>query len=143
MNRIILTQTDTTVGFLSQDAQRLERIKIRLGNKPFLKVYADLHSLQRDLRIPIHHRRRLRHAHKTTFIVKNQAFRLVREGEHSRLIKRYAWFYSTSANESGKNYDPNFCKSVCDWIIEDARGLYESSSSKIYTLGHTRLRRIR
>ncbi|MBD3805737.1 MAG: hypothetical protein IE879_01395 [Sulfuricurvum sp.] len=143
MDRIILTQTDTTVGFLSQDAQRLEKIKLRPNNKPFLKVYADLHSLWHNLRIPIHHRRRLRHAHKTTFIVKNQAFRLVRDGEHSRLIKRYGWFYSTSANESGKHYDPDFCKSVSDWIIEDARGLYESSSSKIYTLQHTRLRRTR
>lgn len=143
MDRVILTQTDTTVGFLSQDATRLEKIKMRPNNKPFLKVYADLHSLRHDLRIPLSHRRRVRYAEKTTFIVKNQAFRLVQEGEHARLIRRYGWLYSTSANESGKNYDPLFCRSAADWIIEDARGLYESEPSQIYTLGRLGTQKLR
>lgn len=143
MNRILLAQTDTTVGFLSQDAKRLEEIKMRPEGKPFLKVYADLHRLRNDIRIPINHRHRVRHSRKTTFIVKNQAFRYVSDNEHGRLIRRYGWLYSTSANESGKQYDPDFCKNICDWCIEDSRGLYESSSSKIYALTQTRLRRIR
>lgn len=143
MNRVILTQTDTTVGFLSQDAKRLERIKMRPHNKPFLKVYADLQRLGNDIRIPITHRHRVRHSLKTTFIVKHQAFRFVQRGEHSHLIKRYGWFYSTSANESGKHYDPDFCHSVCDWIIEDSRGLYEASASRIYKLGQIRFKKLR
>ena len=36
---ILLTQTDTTVGFLSQDAARLCDIKSRTSTKPFIKVY--------------------------------------------------------------------------------------------------------
>lgn len=143
MNRVILTQTDTTVGFLSQDAKRLERIKMRPDSKPFLKAYADLHRLGNDIRIPITHRHRVRHSQRTTFIVKHQAFRCVRVGEHSHLIKRYGWFYSTSANESGKHYDPVFCHSVCDWIIEDSRGLFETSASRIYKLGQTRFKKLR
>ncbi len=143
MNRVILTQTDTTVGFLSQDAKRLEKIKMRPDNKPFLKVYADLRHLTHDIRIPLTHRHRVRSSRKTTFIVKDHAFRFVHEGEHSHLIKRYGWFYSTSANESGKRYDPMFCKSVCDWIIEDSRGLYEASASRIYKLNHARLKKLR
>lgn len=143
MNRILLTQTDTTVGFLSQDAKRLEKIKMRPINKPFLKVYANLSLLKKDIRIPLNHRQRIRHSRKTTFIVKNQAFRFVQGGEHSYLVKRYGWFYSTSANESGKHYDQYTCKNMCDWIIEDTRGLFESSSSRIYQLGHQRLRRLR
>lgn len=143
MNHILLAQTDTTVGFLSQDAKRLEKIKMRPNDKPFLKVYAELQHLKNAIRIPSSHRHRVRYSKKTTFVVKNQAFRLVQEGQHSNLIHPYGWLYSTSANESGKNYNSEFCKSVCDWIIEDERGLHEAPSSKIYQLTQTRVKRLR
>jgi tRNA A37 threonylcarbamoyladenosine synthetase subunit TsaC/SUA5/YrdC len=143
MNRVLLAQTDTTVGFLSQDAKRLEEIKMRPENKPFLKVYADFRHLCNDIRIPLTHRRRVRHARKSTFIVKNQAFRAVLEGEHAHLVRRYGWLYSTSANESGKRYDPIFCTNAADWIIEDARGLHEAAASNIYKLGHLRYQKLR
>lgn len=143
MNKILLAQTDTTVGFLSQDALRLEEIKMRSGNKPFLKVYSELKNLCRDLRIPALHKRRVRHARKTTFIVKNQAFRYVSDPEHARLIQPYGWLYSTSANESGKGYDSSFCSSVSDMIIEDYRGLREQNASKIFLLTSTRLKQLR
>lgn len=143
MNKIILAQTDTTVGFLSQNAQRLEEIKMRSGDKPFLKVYANLKSLSRDIRIPSLHKHRVRHSKKTTFVVKNQAFRYVRDPEHARLIQRYGWLYSTSANESGKGYDSGFCRFVSDIIIEDNRGLSEQSASKIFRLTSTQLKQLR
>lgn len=143
MNKILLAQTDTTVGFLSQDALRLEEIKMRSGNKPFLKVYSELKNLCRDLRIPALYKRRVRHARKTTFIVKNQAFRYVSDPEHARLIQPYGWLYSTSANESGKGYDSSFCSSVSDMIIEDYRGLREQNASKIFLLTSTRLKQLR
>ncbi|MFY9142076.1 hypothetical protein [Sulfuricurvum sp.] len=143
MKKVLLAQTDTTVGFLSQDAKRLEEIKMRASDKPFLKVYADFYVLRRDIRIPVLHKHRVRHSRKTTFIVKNQAFRYVSDPEHARLIRPYGWLYSTSANESGQKYDAEFCISAADWIIEDYRGLQELSASRIYKLGSTRLRRIR
>jgi tRNA A37 threonylcarbamoyladenosine synthetase subunit TsaC/SUA5/YrdC len=143
MRKILLAQTDTTVGFLSQDAKRLEEIKMRSGDKPFLKVYADLAVLRRDIRIPSLHKHRVRHSRKTTFIVKNQAFRYVSDPEHAQLIRPYGWLYSTSANESTQAYDAEFCIAAADWIIEDYRGLHELSASHIYKLGSTRLRRIR
>jgi tRNA A37 threonylcarbamoyladenosine synthetase subunit TsaC/SUA5/YrdC len=143
MNKIFLAQTDTTVGFLSQDALRLEEIKMRSGNKPFLKVYSELKNLRRDIRIPTLHKRRVRHARKTTFVVKNQAFRYVSDPEHTRLIQPYGWLYSTSANESGKGYDSAFCHAVSDVIIEDYRGLSEKSASKIFLLTSTRLKQLR
>ena len=36
---VILTQTDTTVGFLSQNEKKLYEIKSRETTKPFIKVY--------------------------------------------------------------------------------------------------------
>ncbi|MEW5832305.1 MAG: hypothetical protein AB1763_05660 [Campylobacterota bacterium] len=140
---VYLAQTDTTVGFLSQNSERLFEAKGRDQNKPFLKVFCELRVLRAQLRVPLFHRRRVRHARKTTFIVKNQAFRYVTDAEHARLIDRHGWFYSTSANASGASFDPDFCRSRADRIVEDARGLSEQPSSKIYRLGRNRLRRIR
>lgn len=143
MQQIILAQTDTTVGFLSQSPQRLQEIKKRDDTKPFLKVYADFKALRTDIRIPSIHKHRVRYARKTTFIVKNQAFRYVDEPDHARLIQRYGWLYSTSANESGKPYDKGFCQSFSDLIVEDCRGLCEKSASKIFRLTPTRLKQLR
>lgn len=143
MTKIILAQTDTTVGFLSQNAKRLEEIKSRAGNKPFLKVYAELKVLRHDIRIPPLHKHRVRHSKKTTFVLKNQAFRYVSDPEHARLIHPFRWLYSTSANESGKNFDDSFCRGVSDLIIEDHRGLHEQSASKIFLLNTTHLKQLR
>lgn len=143
MNKILLAQTDTTVGFLSQNSKRLEEIKMRSGDKPFLKVYAELKNLSCDIRIPPLHKHRVRHSKKTTFVVKNQAFRYVSTPEHAALIKPYRWLYSTSANESGKSFDETFCRSVSDVIIEDYRGLQEQSASKIFLLNPTHLKQLR
>ncbi|MDD2782327.1 hypothetical protein [Sulfuricurvum sp.] len=143
MNKIFLAQTDTTVGFLSQDAKRLEEIKMRSGDKPFLKVYAQLKILHHDIRIPSAHKNRIRNTHKTTFIIKNKAFRYVSDPEHAALIRPYGWLYSTSANKSGEHYDPTFCHHAADWIIEDHRRLHEAGASRIYKLGRTRLVRVR
>ncbi|HEX5330285.1 hypothetical protein [Sulfuricurvum sp.] len=143
MTKIILAQTDTTVGFLSQNGKRLEEIKMRQGDKPFLKVYAELKALSRDIRIPSVHKHRVRHSTKTTFIIKNQAFRYVSDTKHSELIKPYGWLYSTSANESGKSFDETFCQSVSDIIVEDNQGLHEQSASKIFILNTTHLKQLR
>lgn len=143
MNKILLAQTDTTVGFLSQSSQRLQEIKKRDLTKPFLKVYADFQTLRRDIRIPSIHKHRVRYSRKTTFIVKNQAFRYVDDSEHSSLIVKYGWLYSTSANESAKRYDEVYCQSVSDLIIEDYRGLSEKSASKIFRLTSKRLKQLR
>ncbi len=140
---VLLAQTDTTVGFLSQDAQKLRKAKGRDETKPFLKVFSSFHTLASHVRVPQRHRRRVRYARLSTFIVKEQAFRCVKDSEHASLIDRYGWLYSTSANESGQSFDPQYCLERADCIIEDDRGLCERSSSRIYRLGRTRLKRVR
>lgn len=143
MNKVILAQTDTTVGFLSQDGVRLQEVKMRTGNKPFLKVFAELKVLRKSIRIPALHKQRVRHSKKTTFVVKNQAFRYVIDPEHATLIKPYGWLYSTSANESGKTYDSTYCRAISDIVIEDYRGLHEQSASKIFLLNTAHLKQLR
>lgn len=140
---IILAQTDTTVGFLSQDSAALARLKGREKGKPFLKVFASLNVLQSTVRVPLKYRSWMRHARQTTFVIKNQAIRYVSDSTHSRLIQKYGWLYSTSANKSGRNYDRDFCISHSDIIIEDSRGFSSSTPSKIFKLTAIQSKKLR
>lgn len=144
MQKVFLTQTDTTVGFLSQDAEALSRIKGRAPDKPFLKVYAEWKTFKAfGGRIPKTHRAYLRRARKTTFIVKNQASRIVNAGAHHTFLKPYGWFYSTSANQSGKPFERSFCEANADIIVLDKRGFSESVPSTIERLGREKKRKLR
>ncbi|MGZ5208525.1 MAG: hypothetical protein ACXWB0_05845 [Sulfuricurvum sp.] len=140
---VILAQTDTTIGFLSQDAISLARLKGRKSDKPFLKVFASLSLLQKSIRVPIKYRTTLRHARRTTFVIKNQAIRYVNDFSHSRLIQKYGWLYSTSANQSGHEHNRDFCFQNSDIIIEDARGFSLTKPSQIYRLTSTKLQKLR
>ena len=140
---IILAQTDTTVGFLSQDSASLACIKKREGGKPFLKVFASFSLLKNTLRVPLKHRSWVRHAKQTTFVIKHQAFRHVFDLSHAHLIQKYGWLYSTSANESGREYDREFCISHSDILIEDSRGFYPCEPSHIYRLTPTQFKKLR
>ncbi len=144
VERVILTQTDTTVGFLSRDAAALERIKARPGGKPFLKVFPGLAGYREaGGRIPPAFRRMLRYARKTTFVVKGQAFRIVRDPRHLALLQRCGWMYSTSANRSGEAFERAFCESHADIVVEEHQGLHEAPASSIVRLGRTKQRSLR
>lgn len=141
---VILTQTDTTVGFLSQDAHKLYEIKSRETSKPFLKVYRNFKTfLQEKNRIPQNMKKLVRRSKKTTFIVKNKAFRIASPTLNSQVLRALSWSYSTSANESGKHFDRIFCEAKADIIIEDSRGLLETSSSTLIKINNTRKKRLR
>lgn len=140
---LILAQTDTTVGFLSQDASALAQLKGREEGKPFLKVFASFKILQQHSRIPLKYRAWVRHAKRTTFVIKNQAIRYVNGTPHADLVAHYGWLYSTSANESGKHYDQNFCEQHSDRVIEDAKGFQECAPSSIFRLTSTQFQQLR
>lgn len=144
MNKIILAQTDTTVGFLSRDADALARVKGRPPHKQFLKVYAGLESFKANGgRVPNTRKARLRCSKKTTYIVKGSAFRIISEPRHYALVKPYGWLYSTSANQSGHGFERSFCEANADIIVEDVRGFRENPPSSIIRLGKTKMRRLR
>jgi len=142
--RVILTQTDTTVGFLSQDAALLREIKSRQSDKPFIKVFQTIKALQNShIRIPNSKKNLLRRAKQTTFIVKEQAFRVAKTPLHSELLRAADWNYSTSANASGKNFQRDFCEQKADIIIENKDGLYEGRASKLYKINNAQIKRLR
>jgi tRNA A37 threonylcarbamoyladenosine synthetase subunit TsaC/SUA5/YrdC len=142
--KVILTQTDTTVGFLSQDEKKLQDIKSRKPSKPFIKVYKNFKTLlASEHRIPNRFKNIVRRSKKTTFIVKNCAFRVHDSSMDSQVLKKYFWHYSTSANESNKKFERNFCMQKADIIVENKYGLRELSSSSLYKISHDKRKKIR
>ena len=141
---VILAQTDTTVGFLSQDAQALYEIKSRANTKPFITVFDSFETLKNSgIRVPKKYKKLVRNTKKTTFILKNNSFRVAHLKLDSSFIRKLHWTFSTSANESTKNFEQDFCQSKADIIIEDYRGLSETNPSTIYKLGQRKKRRLR
>jgi tRNA A37 threonylcarbamoyladenosine synthetase subunit TsaC/SUA5/YrdC len=141
---ILLTQTDTTVGFLSQDAQKLSHIKSRQSNKPFIKVYKTFKAFKQDhKRVPNAQKNRVRRLKKTTFIIKNFAFRVAPDVMSSACLRENQWTYSTSANQSGKKFSRSFCEQKADIIIEDKKTLFEGKASKLYKVNNKRIKRLR
>lgn len=140
---VFLTQTDTTVGFLSQNKERLYKIKSRELNKPFIKVCDSLNTLQKLTRVPQKYKSMVRNSKKTTFVYKKDAIRVVKDKEHLKFLKKLKWCYSTSANESGKGFDKDFAIKNADVVIYDYRGLSENSASKIYKINNFKIKRLR
>ncbi len=143
-NKLWLVQTDTTVGFLSQNAAHLAQVKERAANKPFVLVTASFKTLKTLCRVPKIHKRQVRRSKKTSFAYANgRAVRVVKDARHAKFIRPFAWFYSTSANEKALAYNEAFAFAKSDIIVEAAEGLYEGEASRIYRLGRSAKKRMR
>jgi len=141
-SKVYLTQTDTTIGFISQDAKRLTEIKQRPPHKHYIKAVDSLSTLKAHSRIPTIHKNRLRRAQKSTFVFPNGAsYRVIRDPKHRKLISQLGWAYTTSANLSNTPYDETWARSMADEVIEPLKGNEEPS--KIYKINNRRLKRIR
>ena len=141
-DKVFLTQTDTTIGFISQNADKLTQIKQRPPYKHYITAVNSQQTLQRFTRIPSSHHNRVRRSKKTTFIMPNgYSYRLIRDKHHLLLLDRLKWAYTTSANLSGSDYDEAFAKQHADVIITPL--IATKQASKIYKLGKTTLKRIR
>lgn len=139
---VYLTQTDTTIGFVSQNEVRLTEIKQRPPHKHYIMAVNTLQTLQTFTRVPSSHKNRVRRAKKTTFIMPNtHSYRVVKDRHHLLLLDRLKWAYTTSANLSGSDYDEQFCKKMADVIIEPLST--NAKASNIYKLGKSNLRKIR
>lgn len=139
----MLVQTDTTVGFASQNAAALAACKGRPADKPFLKTFATLGEYRKQGRVPAAFKRELRRSGRTTYVVKNQAFRIVAEGAYHAVLKRCGWCYSTSANAASERFDPAFAFQAAEIIVEDGRGFFETEPSAIFRLNQHRKSRLR
>jgi len=138
-DKIFLTSTDTTVGFISKSAVALDRAKDRKADKKYINAICSLKDIKK--RVPKKFKKLIRRSKKTTFILtKNYSFRVVRDKNHLLLLNRLNGAYSTSANKSGFEYDYNFAYAKADIIVYP---LKLGKASKIYKVGKKRLKRVR
>jgi tRNA A37 threonylcarbamoyladenosine synthetase subunit TsaC/SUA5/YrdC len=141
-DKIFLTQTDTTIGFVSQNADKLTEIKQRPPHKHYIKAVNSLHTLKTFTRVPQTHKNRVRRARKTTFVMPNgHSYRVIQDKHHLLLLNRLKWAYTTSANLSNEEYNESFAREMADVIIEPIKET--NQASQIYRLGKNTLRRIR
>jgi tRNA A37 threonylcarbamoyladenosine synthetase subunit TsaC/SUA5/YrdC len=139
---VFLTQTDTTIGFVSQNTAALTKIKQRPPHKIYIKAVNSLSTLNKLTRTPSMHKKSVRRANKTTFIMPNgRSYRLIRDSHHLLLLDRIKWAYTTSANLSSHTYDETFAKEAVDIIITPLQNFH--SPSTILKLGKIQQRRIR
>lgn len=139
---IYLAQTDTTVGFLSQDLKRLNTIKNRPLNQPCLICVSKFSALKELSRAPKKYKNLIRRSKKTTFIYPNsQAIRVVKDHPHTKLLDKLGWAYSTSANPHKKAFDIEFAVANADIIIDTK--FTPAQASKIYKISKTNIKKIR
>jgi len=141
-SKVFLTQTDTIIGFISQDADKLTAIKRRPPHKHYIKAVNTLQTLKMFTRVPTLHKNRVRRAKKTTFIMPNGlSYRVVKDKHHLHLLNRLKWAYTTSANLSNEAYDEAFARKSADVIVLPLKETQQSSN--IFQLGKYTIKRIR
>ena len=139
-NRVFLTNTDTTIGFISKSSKALDKAKNRASNKKYIEALPSFTALSK--RIPKKHRKLIRRATKSTFIItQNYSFRVVQDTRHNLLLKRLRKAYSSSANASNHEYDFEYTYKNADIIVYPLKN--QTSPSKIYKLGKTKFKKIR
>lgn len=140
---LFLAQSDTTIGFLCQDAQKINAVKQRKNQKVLLEVDS-LETLKTFTRIPQKHKNMIRRSHKTTFIYPNQkAIRVIKDSLHLQFLKPLKWIYSSSANLTKKRYDSQFAQKKAEVIICDKRGFFEGKASTMIQINSIQAKRIR
>ncbi len=141
---MFLTPTDTTVGFVSQSADRLTEIKQRPPHKHFIKALPSLQTLKSFIRVPQKHKNRLRRAKRSTFIFPNgYSYRIIREKQHLSLIQKLGWAYTTSANLSGESFDETFASDAVDIIVKYPSYQGSRGASSIFKLNNFKLLKVR
>jgi len=143
-NKIYLTQTDTTVGFLSQDYKKLNNIKNRPLEQKVLKEVDCLNTLKNFVRVPNRYKKMVRRTKKSTFIYKNgNSYRVVKDKRHLEFLKKFKWMYSTSANLTGQKFNKEWAITKADVVVEGKEGLFEGEASKIYKINNYKIKKIR
>jgi len=144
-NKVYLVQTDTTVGFLSNDPYQLSITKQRDPNQKILRAVDSFKTLQQFVRVPNKFKRQIRNSQKTTFIYPNgDSYRVVdRDDSHQNFLKKFHIMYSTSANVTKQEFSEEFAVNNADIVLFTKHGFNNIGSSKIYKLGKTSIIRIR
>lgn len=142
-SKLYLTHTDTSIGFVSQDPDKIDKAKRRKPNKHYIKVVNSLETLKTFSRVPNKYKKQIRQAKRTTFIMPNGlSLRVVKNTEHNLLLDRLKWVYSSSANLSGAEYDEGYARDNAEVVVFFPKQI-NREASKIYRLSQNNIRSIR
>ena len=142
-NKIYLTQTDTTVGFLSNDFKKLNKIKNRSVSKKVLIEVDSFKTLKKLTRIPKKYKKIIRNSKKTTFIYPNKnSFRVVFDKNHLNFLKKFNFLYSTSANLTGESFIESKAVKLANIIVYN-NTFKEKNPSKIFKISKNKIKKIR
>lgn len=144
-SKVYLTQTDTTVGFLSNDDKKLSSKKQRDPKQKTLQVVDSLSTLKTKTRVPNKFKRMVRNSKKTTFIYKSgQSFRVVDiDTNHHNFIQKFKCLYSTSANKTKEKFNLEFAITNSDVIVYNEPQFKEKVGSSIYKINNKAIKKIR
>jgi len=142
---IYLTQTDTTVGFLSNDDKKLSGAKQRDNKQKILQVVSNYKSLNNLVRVPKKHKKFIRRAKTTTIIYPNKlAFRVVNSNSsHQKFLQKFNVMYSTSANKTKNTFNENYAINNSDIIVYTKENFVEKKASSIYKINKQKIKKIR
>ncbi|WP_368030449.1 Sua5 YciO YrdC YwlC family protein [Arcobacter sp. s6] len=142
---IYLVQTDTTVGFSSSSDEKLSSVKERPITKKILNTVDSFDILNKNTRVPKNFRKKVRNSKKTTFIYPNgMSFRVVnKDSDFYDFIYKFGILYSTSANKTAQKFDKDFATIGADILVEDKKGFYETTASRIIKLSKRTFKKIR
>jgi len=144
-NKVYLVQTDTTVGFSSNNDEKLSTVKQRPTTQKILQTIDSFKTLHKNTRIPKEFRKRVRNSNKTTFIYPNgESYRVIsKDDKFFPFISKFKKLYSTSANLTGKNFDEEFARENSDIIVYTKEGFSEIGSSSIFKISKKKIEKIR
>ena len=142
---IYLTQTDTTVGFLSSNDKKLSGAKQRDSKQKILQVLSNYKSLNKLVRVPNKHKKFIRRAKMSTVIYPNKlAFRVVhKNSSHQNFLQKFNIMYSTSANKTKNIFNEEYAINNSDIIVYSKENFAEKQASSIYKINKQKIKKIR
>ena len=143
-SRVFLTYTDTTIGFVSQSAKNIDKIKQRPSDKSYITALPSLKALKLFTRVPTKYKNRVRRAKSTTYIYPNgKSYRVIKDTPHNNMLNRVKWLYTTSANLSGEEYNREFAIKVADVIVSYPTTSNNQKASSIFKINDMNIKKIR
>lgn len=137
---LFLTDTDTTIGFVSKESKAIDRAKSRQKDKKYIEALGSLKHLRK--RVPKQFRRVARRAKKSTFVISQEySFRIVKDKRHNLLMDRLESAFTSSANKSAQEYNFEYAYEHADIIIFPLG--VDSKPSKIFKIGKQKIKKIR
>lgn len=87
----------------------------------------------------------MRNSQKVTYILPSGcSYRVASaNSNHQKFLKKFGYFYSTSANKTGEKFENNWAKNRADVVVFEPCGFQELKSSKIIKLTKIKQKGIR